>query len=66
MDLGFIDLEKVYVTTNMEALWQILRLYGVGGKLLNSIKGMHTNRFTYVRVKGIKNESFRTDRGVRQ
>ena len=33
--LGFIDLEKAYYRVNMEALWQVLRMYDVGGKLLS-------------------------------
>ena len=36
--VGFMDLEKAYDRVNMEALWQVLRIYDVGGKLLNAIK----------------------------
>ena len=36
--VGFMDLEKAYERVNREALWQVLRMYGVGGKLLNGIK----------------------------
>ena len=39
-DVGFIDLEKVYDRTNREVLWQVLRMYDVGGKLLSGIKRM--------------------------
>ena len=42
--VGFMDLEKAYDRVNREALWQVLRMYDVGGKLLNGIKS--------VRVKG--------------
>ena len=31
--LGFKDMEKAYDTVNREALWQVLRMYDVGGKL---------------------------------
>ena len=34
--MGFIDFEKAYNRVNMEALWQVLRMYDVGGKLLKS------------------------------
>ena len=36
MYVGFIDLEKAYDNVNREALWQVLRMYDVGGNLLNS------------------------------
>ena len=36
--VGFI--EKVYDRVNREALWKVLRIYDVGGKLLSGIKSM--------------------------
>ena len=30
--VGFMDLEKTYDRVNREALWQVLRMYDVGGK----------------------------------
>ena len=36
--VGFIDLEKVCDKVNREALWQVLRMFDVGGKLLNGIQ----------------------------
>ena len=41
--VGFTDLEKAYGRVNREALWQALRIYDVGGKLLNDIKTMYVN-----------------------
>ena len=38
--VGFIDLEKAYDRVNRETLWQVMRTYDVGGKLLNCIKSM--------------------------
>ena len=38
--VGFMDLEKAYDRINREALWQVLRMYEVGGKLLNGIKSV--------------------------
>ena len=43
--VGFIDLEKVYDRTNREALCQILRMYDVGGDLLNGIQSMYVDSF---------------------
>ena len=31
---------KVYDRVNREALWQVLRMYDMGGKLLNGIKSV--------------------------
>ncbi len=33
-----MDLEKAYDRVDWLALWEVLRLYGVGGKLLSAIK----------------------------
>ena len=35
----------------MEALWQVLRMYDVAGKLSSGIKIMYVNSSTCVRVK---------------
>ena len=61
-----MDLEKAYDRVNREALWQVLRMYDVGGKLLSSIKGMYVNGLACVRVKGGESECFKIDSGVRQ
>ena len=37
---------------NREALWQVLKMYDVGGKLLNGIKSMYVNSLACIRVKG--------------
>ena len=47
--MGFIDLEKV----NREALWQVLRIDVVGGKLLRGNKSMYVDSLACVRVKGV-------------
>ena len=58
--MAFMDLE------NREALWQVLRICDVGGKLLNGIKSMYVNSLTCIRVKGGESECFMIDSGVRQ
>ena len=45
--LGFMDLERVYDRVNMETLWQVLRMYDVGGKLLNDIKSTRVCTLTF-------------------
>ena len=38
MYVSLIDLDKAYDRVNSEPLWQALRMYNVGGKLLNRIE----------------------------
>ena len=45
-----------------EALWQVLRMYDVGGKLLN----MYIDNLDCVRVKVGESEWFKIDSRVRQ
>ena len=51
---------------NREALWQVLGMYDVGGKLLNGLKSMYVNSLVCVRLKGGENDCFRINSGVRQ
>ena len=64
MYVGFMNLEKAYDRVNREALWHVLRMYDVGGKLLNGIKSTYVNNLTFVRIKGDESECFRIDRCV--
>ena len=64
--MGFMDLGKACDRINMEAQWQVLRMYDVGSKLLKGIKGMYVNTLACVRVKGCESECFRIYSRVRQ
>ena len=57
----FRNLEKACGRVNRGALWQILRTYDMGGKLLNGIKGIYITSLEWARVKDGESESFRTD-----
>ena len=57
--------EKAYDRVNREALWQILRMYEVGSKLLNCIKSIYVSSLTCVRLKGGESECFRIGSGLR-
>ena len=35
---AFMDLEKAYDTIDRQGVWQMLRVYGVGGKLLKQCR----------------------------
>ena len=39
----FMDLEKAYDRVDRDALWQELRLYGVGGKLLKTVQSFYVD-----------------------
>ena len=66
MYMGFIDLEKAYNKVNKEALWQVLRMYIVGGKLLSGMRSMYVNSSPCIRGKWGESEWFRIANGVRQ
>ena len=66
MYVGFIDLEKAYNRVNRKALWQVLRIYNVIGKLLSGIKSIYVDSLVSVRVKGSESEWFMIDSEVRQ
>ena len=36
--VSFMNLEKAYDRINMEALWQVLKMYDVNGKYQNELK----------------------------
>ena len=54
--MGFMDLEEAYDRVNREDLWQVLKIYDVGGKLLSGIKSMYVNSLACVKVKGGERE----------
>ena len=43
-----MDQKTAYDKANIEALWQVLRMYDVDGELLNGIKSMYVNSLAYV------------------
>ena len=60
-----MDLEKAYDRVNKEALWQVLKMYVVDGKLLYGIKSMYVDSLACARVKRGESEWFRINSGVR-
>src|SRR5678815_3421689 len=55
-----------YDMVNREALWQVLMIYGVGGRLLNGIKSMYDDSEACARINGVNGDWFRISSGVRQ
>ena len=64
--LGFMDLQQAFDRVDRNALWQVLMIYGVGGKLLNAIKSMYVDSEACVRINGMEGEWFKVNSGVRQ
>ena len=63
---AFMDLEKAYDKVDRGALWKVLRLYGVGGKLLNAVKSLYALSKACVRVGSEVSEWFLVKVGLRQ
>ena len=47
---AFLDLEKAYDRVDRDALWNVLRLYGIGGRLLQGVKSLYVGSKACVRV----------------
>ena len=47
---AFMDLEKAYDTIDRHCMWQMLRVYGVGGKLLKVVQSFYLDSRACVRV----------------
>ena len=61
-----MDLDKPYDRVNKGELWQVLRMYDAGGKLLNGINSMYVDSLACVNLNGAESECFRIDNGMRQ
>ena len=40
--MAFMDLEKVYDGIDRNALWQVLRIYGIGGSLCKAVQSFYS------------------------
>ena len=63
---AFIDLEKAYDTIDRHGMRQMLRVYGVEGKLLKAVQSFYVERRTSVRVGNDVSEWFPVNVGLRQ
>ena len=46
----FMDLEKAYDMSDRHGIWQMLRMYEVGGKVLKAVQSLCKENSTCVRV----------------
>ena len=63
---AFMDLEKAYDRVDRDAMWNVLRLYGVDGKLLSAVKSLYVGSKACVRVGNEMSEWFPVKVGLRQ
>ena len=47
---AFMDLEKAYDRMDRSTLWQVMSIYGVGGKLLRALQGLYDDKRMHVIV----------------
>ena len=63
---AFMDLRRAYDVVDRPALWDVLKIYGVGGKLLDAVKAFYKNCRAKVRVNGVESKNFNIGVGVKQ
>ena len=63
---AFMDMEKAYDTIDRHGMWQMLRAYGVGGKLLKAVQSFYVDSRACVRVGNDVSEWFQVNVGLRQ
>ena len=63
---AFMDLEKAYDRIDRKALWQVCRIYGVGGRLLRGVQSFYEDSRACVRVGSEVSEWFPVRVGLRQ
>ena len=63
---AFMDLEKAYDRVDRGAMWQVLQMYGVGGRLLEAVKSFYRESYACVRVAQGESEWFSVRVGLRQ
>ena len=55
---AFLDLEKAYDRVDRDAMWNVLRLYGIGDRLLQGVKSLYVGSKACVRIGSEVSEWF--------
>ena len=63
---ALMDLEKAYDTIDRHRMWQMLRVYGVGGKLLKAVQSFYIDSRACARVGKDVSDWFLVNVGLRQ
>ena len=64
--LCFIDLEKAYDRVDRKGVWEVLKMYGIGGRTLGAVKSFYEGSKACVRVDNKESEMFEVNVGLRQ
>ena len=62
---ALMDMEKAFDRIDRDALWRVLRLYGVGGNLLKVVQSFDVGSRAYVRVGSEVSKWFTVKVGLR-
>ena len=63
---AFMDLKMTYDTIDRHGMWQMLLVYGVGGKLLKAVQNFYVDSRACVWVGNDVSEWFLVNVGLRQ
>ena len=55
---AFLDLEKAYDRVDRDAIWNVLRLYGIGGRQLRGVRSLYVGSKACVRAENEVSEWF--------
>ena len=61
-----MDLQKAYDTIDRYGVWQMLRVYGFGGKLLKAVQSFYVHRRACVRMGNDVSNWFLVNVGLRR
>ena len=64
--VAYMDLEKVYDRIDRDAMWRVLSMYGINGKLLKVVQSLYERSEVCVRVCREEGEWFRVGVGLQQ
>ena len=64
--MAFMDLEKAYDRVDRNALWKVLGMYGIRGKLMGGIQAFYKDSKACVRVDREEGRWFSVQTGLRQ
>ena len=61
-----MDLEKAYDTIDRHGMWQLIGVYGVGGKFMKSLQNFYEKSMERVQVGNYMSQWFLANDGLRQ
>ena len=64
--VAYMDLEKAYDRIDRNAMWRVLGVYGINGKLLRAIQSLYSESEACVRICRREGDWFRVKVGLRQ